>query len=60
MSELPYTIDPDTLRESYDDPVAAQSRALSIRDELELPDDEREASRIPLALAAAHRHLEES
>jgi hypothetical protein len=33
-------------------------RALTIRDELELPDDERAASRI--ALAAARRHLGES
>jgi tetratricopeptide (TPR) repeat protein len=34
------------------------ARALAIRDELELPDDERESSR--LALAAARRQLEES
>jgi tetratricopeptide (TPR) repeat protein len=33
------------------------ARALAIRDELELPDDQREASR--LALRAAERHLEE-
>jgi tetratricopeptide (TPR) repeat protein len=34
------------------------ARALAIRDELELPDDQRESSRI--ALAAAVRHLEET
>src|SRR5207302_92068 len=62
----PHTVDAETLREVYADPqaVAARIRLAHVHQwrgefaESNLPDGQRESSR--LALAAARRHMEES